>query len=93
MSAKRPIFDSSRSSFATERRKERINWASEQVDKRGGYLIIVGRFIPGGRTVITLAAGAGLCDLDAVKVLVDEGPRRVEELIALGAEFDRDERG
>ena len=41
----------------------------------------------------TLAAGAGLCDLDAVRVLVDEGPRRVEELIALGAEFDRDERG
>ena len=41
----------------------------------------------------TLAAGAGLCDLDAVRVLVDEGPRRVEDLIALGAEFDRDERG
>ncbi|CAB4716571.1 MAG: L-aspartate oxidase [Actinobacteria bacterium] len=41
----------------------------------------------------TLAAGAGLCDFDAVRVLVDEGPRRVEELIALGAEFDRDERG
>jgi L-aspartate oxidase len=41
----------------------------------------------------TLAAGAGLCDLDAVRVLVDEGPRRVEELIGLGAEFDRDERG
>ena len=41
----------------------------------------------------TLAAGAGLCDVDAVRVLVDEGPRRVEELIAMGAEFDRDERG
>jgi len=41
----------------------------------------------------TLAAGAGLCDVDAVRVLVDEGPRRVEELIALGAEFDRDEGG
>ncbi|MGB6059143.1 MAG: FAD-binding protein [Microthrixaceae bacterium] len=41
----------------------------------------------------TLSAGAGLCDVDAVRVLVDEGPRRVEELIALGAEFDRDERG
>ncbi|MFZ4518357.1 MAG: L-aspartate oxidase [Microthrixaceae bacterium] len=41
----------------------------------------------------TLAAGAGLCDLDAVRVLVDEGPRRVEELIGLGAEFDRDEGG
>lgn len=41
----------------------------------------------------TLTAGAGLCDVDAVRVLVDEGPRRVGELIALGAEFDRDERG
>ncbi len=41
----------------------------------------------------TLTAGAGLCDVDAVRVLVDEGPRRVEELIALGAEFDRDDRG
>ena len=41
----------------------------------------------------TLTAGDGLCDVDAVRVLVDEGPRRVEDLIALGAEFDRDERG
>ena len=37
----------------------------------------------------TLAAGAGLCDADAVRVLVGEGPLRVEELIALGARFDR----
>jgi L-aspartate oxidase len=37
----------------------------------------------------TLAAGAGLCDTEAVRVLVDEGPGRVNELIALGAEFDR----
>ncbi len=41
----------------------------------------------------TLAAGAGLCDTDAVRVLVDEGPGRVNELIALGAMFDRDEEG
>ena len=41
----------------------------------------------------TLAAGAGLCDIDAVRVLVDEGPTRVNELIALGAVFDRDNRG
>jgi L-aspartate oxidase len=41
----------------------------------------------------TLAAGAGLCDPDAVRVLVDEGPARVNELIALGAIFDRDSRG
>jgi L-aspartate oxidase len=37
----------------------------------------------------TLAAGAGLCDVDAVRVLVDEGPTRVHELIAMGAVFDR----
>ena len=41
----------------------------------------------------TLAAGAGLCDVDAVRVLVDEGPGRVEDLIALGAMFDRDAQG
>lgn len=41
----------------------------------------------------TLTAGAGLCDVDAVRVLVDEGPARVNELIAMGAMFDRDERG
>ncbi len=41
----------------------------------------------------TLAAGAGLCDVDAVRVLVGEGPDRVHELIALGARFDRDPDG
>jgi L-aspartate oxidase len=41
----------------------------------------------------TLRAGAGLCDVDAVRVLVDEGPGRVNELIALGAVFDRDREG
>ena len=41
----------------------------------------------------TLAAGAGLCDVDAVRVLVDEGPARVHELIAMGAVFDRDREG
>ena len=41
----------------------------------------------------TLAAGAGLCDVDAVRVLVDEGPGRVQDLIALGAVFDLDAAG
>ena len=34
-----------------------------------------------------------MCDVDAVRVLVDEGPHRVNELIALGAMFDRDMHG
>lgn len=38
----------------------------------------------------TLNAGDGLCDTDAVKVLVEEGPERIEELIQWGTEFDRD---
>ncbi len=37
----------------------------------------------------TLIAGAGLCDPDAVRVLVTEGPTRIRELIALGVAFDR----
>ena len=37
----------------------------------------------------TLLAGAGLCDEAAVRVLVDEGPARVTELVSLGAVFDR----
>jgi L-aspartate oxidase len=41
----------------------------------------------------TLAAGAGLCDVEAVRLLVDEGPARVRQLIALGAVFDREASG
>jgi L-aspartate oxidase len=41
----------------------------------------------------TLAAGVGLCDEEAVRILVDEGPGRVHELIALGVEFDREATG
>jgi L-aspartate oxidase len=37
----------------------------------------------------TLVAGVGLCDRDAVEVLVDEGPLAVRELIELGTRFDR----
>lgn len=37
----------------------------------------------------TLVAGAGLCDPDAVRILVTEGPARVRELMAMGAVFDR----
>jgi L-aspartate oxidase len=36
----------------------------------------------------TLEAGAGLCDIEAVDVLVREGPDRVRELITAGASFD-----
>ncbi len=38
----------------------------------------------------TLNAGDGLCNPDAARVLVEEGPQRIEELIQWGTEFDRD---
>ncbi|HXX53219.1 MAG TPA: L-aspartate oxidase [Thermodesulfovibrionales bacterium] len=38
----------------------------------------------------TLKAGDGLCRENAVKVLVEEGPERIMELISWGAEFDRE---
>jgi L-aspartate oxidase len=41
----------------------------------------------------TLVAGAGACDLDAVRALVREGPEAVHELIALGTRFDHSPEG
>ena len=41
----------------------------------------------------TMAAGDQLCDADAVRVLVEDGPRYVEQLVEWGARFDRDEQG
>jgi L-aspartate oxidase len=41
----------------------------------------------------TIAAGDGLCDEQAVRVLCEDGPRYTRELLAWGAQFDRDEQG
>jgi membrane-associated protein len=43
--------------FSGERSKERLDWAKQNLEERGGYLIVVGRFIPGGRTAVTFASG------------------------------------
>jgi L-aspartate oxidase len=37
----------------------------------------------------TLICGAGLCKTEAVKIVVEEGPRRVLELLSWGAQFDK----
>ncbi len=39
----------------------------------------------------TLIAGAGLCDEEAVNVLIEEGPRYITELIEHGAQFDSED--
>ena len=43
--------------FRSERARRRIAWADEQLQERGGELIMVGRFIPGGRTAVALSSG------------------------------------
>jgi membrane protein DedA with SNARE-associated domain len=43
--------------FSGERARKRIRWAQRQLKERGGELIVVVRFIPGGRTAVTLSAG------------------------------------
>ena len=37
--------------------KARLDWAAQQIRIRGGLLLITARFIPGGRTVLTLSCG------------------------------------
>lgn len=36
----------------------------------------------------TLVAGAGLCDLEAVRIFTEEAPKRVDDLIKMGMQFD-----
>jgi membrane-associated protein len=43
--------------FSGEKAKKRLDWAERTLKERGWYLIVVARFIPGGRTVTTFSAG------------------------------------
>ncbi|UDY23852.1 L-aspartate oxidase [Nocardioides sp. Kera G14] len=64
------------------------NWA------QGGIAAALGEGdTPDQHEVDTLVAGAGACDLDAVRILVGEGKEAVEELISWGADFDKEDDG
>jgi membrane-associated protein len=39
------------------KRQARFDWAAQQIRTRGGVLLITARFVPGGRTVLTLSSG------------------------------------
>ncbi|MPZ18374.1 MAG: L-aspartate oxidase [Luteitalea sp.] len=57
---------------------------------QGGIAAAVGADdAPALHAADTIAAGGGLCDEQAVAVLVGEGPRYVRELVDWGASFDR----
>ncbi len=56
---------------------------------QGGIAAALGRGdTPDAHLADTLTAGAGLCDADAVRTLVTEGPDAVRRLIDRGAQFD-----
>jgi membrane protein DedA with SNARE-associated domain len=39
------------------RTKQGLRWAEGQFDERGGLVVVVARYVPGGRTAVTLTAG------------------------------------
>ena len=43
--------------FGGEKSHKGFAWAEHQLEQRGTYLIVVARFIPGGRTAVTFSAG------------------------------------
>ena len=43
--------------FRSEKARERLEWAEQMLDERGAYIILVARFIPGGRTAVTFSSG------------------------------------
>jgi membrane protein DedA with SNARE-associated domain len=50
-----PFF--ARRAASREKTAKRLQWAREQIRKRGGLLLITARFIPGGRTALTITSG------------------------------------
>jgi len=44
--------------FRGDKGRKTIRWTERQLAERGGELIVVARFIPGGRIAVTLTAGA-----------------------------------
>ncbi len=46
-----------RSFFSKPSRQNRLDWAKAQLEVRGGMLLVTARFIPGGRTAITVSSG------------------------------------
>jgi membrane-associated protein len=43
--------------FRSDKARHGFEWAERQLEVRGFYLIVVARFIPGGRTAVTFASG------------------------------------
>ncbi len=70
--------------------KGRLDRGSSSVLAQGGVAVAVGADDgPGLHAADTVAAACGLADPEVVDLVTSEGPRRLAELVALGAAFDR----
>lgn len=74
--------------------KARLGAGGSSPWAQGGVAAALGRDdAPALHAADTIAAGAGLNDPRVVDILTKEGPRRIEALLGLGAQFDLDESG
>lgn len=65
-------------------------WDSNTAKAQGGIAAAIGKEdSPAKHMEDTLLAGAGLCNNEAVELVVTEGVERIQELIKLGVEFDQ----
>jgi membrane-associated protein len=47
-----------RAESRSRRRRAALDWAARMLARRGGLILVVARYIPGGRTAVTLTTGA-----------------------------------
>ena len=73
--------------------KARVSEGSTQWAQGGIAAALADDDSPEEHLVDTLVAGVGLCDEEAVRILVTQGPPALRQLIALGARFDTDATG
>jgi len=73
--------------------KDNINISSSWLAQGGIAAAIGDDDTPELHLEDTVVAGAGLCDTDAAKVLVGEGPIDIAKLVELNVPFDLDEHG
>ncbi|MFZ4487100.1 MAG: L-aspartate oxidase [Candidatus Nanopelagicales bacterium] len=73
--------------------KARVSEGSTQWAQGGIAAALADDDSPEEHLADTLVAGVGLCDDEAVRILVTQGPTALRQLIALGARFDTDATG
>jgi L-aspartate oxidase len=74
--------------------KTRYAGGGSSVLAQGGVAVALGSDdSPARHAADTLAAGAELCDPEIVRLVTEEGPERMRELLRLGARVDRDADG